>query len=179
MKLIFIYGPPGVGKLTVASMLSASTGLKLFHNQLTVNCVLSVFDFNSTSFVRLVDKIRLDIFEEAAREGIPGIIFTFVYGGLQENKFIDSVERIVEGSDGEVLYVRLYCTEAELERRVGLDSRKIYGKLVNRDILRDLLSKYDLLSEIPGRESLSIDNTELMPAEVVERIIAHYGLKAA
>jgi broad-specificity NMP kinase len=104
MKLILIYGPPGVGKLSVATALSASTGFKLFHNQLTVNCVLSMFDFNSSPFVKLVDKIRLEIFEEALREKIPGIIFTFVYGGPQDNKFIDNVEEIVKRGGGELLW---------------------------------------------------------------------------
>jgi broad-specificity NMP kinase len=178
MKLILIYGPPGVGKLSVATALSASTGFKLFHNQLTVNCVLSVFDFNSSPFVKLVDKIRLEIFEEALREKIPGIIFTFVYGGPQDNKFIDNVEEIVKRGGGELLLVRLYCEKDELERRVVLESRKAYGKLVDREILKDLQEKYNLQSEIPGRESLSIDNTQLAPEEVLEKISSHYGLKA-
>ena len=33
MKLVFIYGPPAVGKLTVAKELAALTGFKVFHNQ--------------------------------------------------------------------------------------------------------------------------------------------------
>ncbi len=35
MQLVFLYGPPGVGKLTVGNALSALTGYKLFHNHLT------------------------------------------------------------------------------------------------------------------------------------------------
>jgi hypothetical protein len=178
MKLILIYGPPGVGKLSVATALSASTGFKLFHNQLTVNCVLSVFDFNSSPFVELVDKIRLKIFEAAQRERIPGIIFTFVYGGSQDDKFIDNVEEIVKRGGGELLLVRLYCERDELERRVVLESRKAYGKLIDREILKNLQKKYNLQSEIPGRASLSIDNTQLAPEEVVKKISSHYGLKA-
>jgi hypothetical protein len=177
MKLISIYGPPGVGKLTVATALAAATDFKLFHNQLTVNCVLSVFDFNSSPFVKLVDKIRLEIFKEALRQKIPGIIFTFVYGGSQDNKFIDNAEDIVERSGGEVLLVRLYCEKDELERRVVLEPRKAYGKLVDREILKNLQEKYNLQSEIPGRESLTIDNTQLTPDAVVEKICSHYDLR--
>jgi hypothetical protein len=72
----------------------------------------------------------------------------------------------------------LYCEKDELERRVVLESRKAYGKLVDREILKDLQEKYNLQSEIPGRESLSIDNTQLAPEEVLEKISSHYGLKA-
>jgi len=39
MRLVYLYGPPGVGKLTVARELVALTGLKLLHNHLTVNLV--------------------------------------------------------------------------------------------------------------------------------------------
>jgi len=35
MKLVFIYGPPAVGKLTVANALAKVTGFKVFHNHLT------------------------------------------------------------------------------------------------------------------------------------------------
>jgi replication-associated recombination protein RarA len=45
MKLLFLYGPPAVGKLTVAREVSALTGYRLFHNHLTVNLTLAVFDF--------------------------------------------------------------------------------------------------------------------------------------
>lgn len=78
---------------------------------------------------------------------------------------------------GELLLVRLYCEKDELERRVVLESRKAYGTLVDREILKDLQEKYNLQSEIPGRESLSIDNTHLAPEEVLEKISSHYGLK--
>ena len=42
MRLVVLYGPPGVGKLTVGTELSELTGFKLFHNHLTVNLVTSV-----------------------------------------------------------------------------------------------------------------------------------------
>jgi replication-associated recombination protein RarA len=48
MNLIFLYGPPGVGKLTVAQELAGMTGYKLFHNHLTVDLVYAVFDFGTS-----------------------------------------------------------------------------------------------------------------------------------
>lgn len=45
MKLIFIYGQPAVGKLTVAKELEKITGYKILHNHLFVDLVRSVFEF--------------------------------------------------------------------------------------------------------------------------------------
>jgi broad-specificity NMP kinase len=36
MKLVFLYGRPGVGKLTIARRLCERSGLRLFHNHLAV-----------------------------------------------------------------------------------------------------------------------------------------------
>ncbi|MEO1956129.1 MAG: AAA family ATPase, partial [Gammaproteobacteria bacterium] len=35
MKVIFLYGPPASGKLTIAKKLADKTGISLFHNHLT------------------------------------------------------------------------------------------------------------------------------------------------
>ena len=43
MNLVFIYGPPAVGKLTVAKELSLITGYPLFHNHLTRDLVHELF----------------------------------------------------------------------------------------------------------------------------------------
>ena len=39
MKLILIFGPQAVGKMTVGQELATLTGLKLFHNHMTIDLV--------------------------------------------------------------------------------------------------------------------------------------------
>ena len=75
MKLIFIYGLPATGKLTVAVELAAMTGYKLFHNHLVVDLLLSVFDFGSPPFVELREDIWLSVFEQACRSQAARIDF--------------------------------------------------------------------------------------------------------
>ena len=53
MELLFIYGPAAVGKLTVGRELAKLTGFRHFHNHLTVDAVMAVFDFGSESFINL------------------------------------------------------------------------------------------------------------------------------
>ncbi len=79
MKLIFLYGPPAVGKLTVALALSPLTGYKVFHNHLTIDLVSSVFEWGTPLFWNFVNRYRLELIEAAAKSNVPGLIFTFVY----------------------------------------------------------------------------------------------------
>ena len=56
MKLVFIYGPPAAGKLTIARKVAEKAGLALFHNHLIVDAVGAVFPFGSEHFKRLREK---------------------------------------------------------------------------------------------------------------------------
>ena len=62
MRLIFIYGMPAPGKLTVAQELAKLIGYKLFHNHLVVDLLLLTNEFGSATFVRLREKIWLGFF---------------------------------------------------------------------------------------------------------------------
>lgn len=44
MKLIIIFGPHAVGKMTVGQELSKTTNLKLFHNHMTIDIVNDLFE---------------------------------------------------------------------------------------------------------------------------------------
>jgi hypothetical protein len=59
-QVIFLFGRPGVGKLTVGELLSADTGYRLLHNHAVVDLVISLFSFGSPPFVVLREKLWLD-----------------------------------------------------------------------------------------------------------------------
>lgn len=43
MRLIFLYGPPASGKLTIAEVLSERTGIPLFHKHLSRDLVKDIY----------------------------------------------------------------------------------------------------------------------------------------
>ncbi len=78
MKLVFLIGDSAVGKMTVGQELMKITGLRLFHNHMTIEPVLEIFgDFNGTA----INRLREVIFEEFAASGQYGMIF-HLYVGL-------------------------------------------------------------------------------------------------
>jgi len=176
MKLVFIYGPPASGKLTVGTELAKLTGFKLFHNHVSIQFVQSIFEFGTKTFWRLTDKYRMEMLEAAAKEGID-TIFTFVYSKDDEDdQFVKQVVQHVRSRGGQVLFVRLYCEREELVKRVKRSQRKRMGKVSTVKMLSDLFRKYDLNSEIPFRKSLSIDTTKRSPRNVAKLIARQYSL---
>src|SRR5476651_1724683 len=102
MKLVFLHGPPAAGKLTVARELAALTGLRLFHNHLTVNLALAVYDFGTLGFVALREQIWLAVFRRALADRLPGLIFTFNPEDSVPQRFIDELFAEVAAGGGEV-----------------------------------------------------------------------------
>ena len=117
MRLIFLHGLPGVGKLTVARELAKLTGFKIFHNHLAVDLVESVFEFGS-AFIDLREEIWLAVFKRTVAENLNGLIFTFAFDRSVRDDFIQNTREIIERAGGEVLFVELTCSTEELERQI-------------------------------------------------------------
>jgi tRNA uridine 5-carbamoylmethylation protein Kti12 len=177
MKLVFIYGPPASGKLTVAKELAKLTGFKLFHNHVSIQFVESLFEFGSRPFSRLTNKYRIEMLEEAAKEEVD-TIFTFVYGKTTDDPFVGKIVRKVNLHDGTVCFVRLQCNRKELEKRVGNKTRKSLGKVATKKLLSYLYEKFDLNSEVPFQSSMTIDTETRTPREAAKMIAKRYGLHA-
>ena len=178
MNLVFIYGPPGVGKLSVARSLARAAGYRLFDNHVSIRCAESVFDFGTKPFWKIVGGVRDMVFEEAAANGV-SLVFTFVYAHPQDAPHVERMCGYFEAQGGRALLVRLFCEREELERRVTRPGRAEAGKLASLDTLREVMSRHDLFSPVPGRESFEVDNTGLAPDEVARLVIDHYHLPPA
>lgn len=176
MELIFLHGPAAVGKLTVARELAEMTGLRLFHNHLTVDALLAIFDFGTEPFVRLREEIWLSIFREAAQHNI-SFIFTFAPERTVGPSFIDQTVEAIETSGGRVLFVELTCPVEELEQRLTGASREGFGKLSSVSLFRELNQSgaFDY-PKLPN-SGLTIDTSKLSPRESAEKICAFFSLE--
>ncbi|MHB0999459.1 MAG: AAA family ATPase [Armatimonadota bacterium] len=175
MKLICIYGPPAAGKLTVARELSAITGIKVFHNHLTIDLAEEFFAWGTPAFNTVVDKTRFLFFEEAAKSGTD-MIFTFVYAAPMDNLYVERILETVESNGGEVCFVHLQCTPEVVKERVILPDRKRFNKISSVESLERMMSRYDVFSPAPY-ESLHIDTCVMTPQEAARSIAEHFGLQ--
>ncbi len=176
MKLIFIYGPPAIGKLTVANELAKITPLKVFHGQMIIDLMLEFFEFGSKGFREVMANIRASIIELAAKQNLPGLIFTCCYHFKKGDKALKMIIRKVEKHGGTVHFVRLVCSKETLILRVCLSSRKKHKKITSSRRLEEVLKEKNLMEPILFVKSLEIDNTKLSAKEVAKKIKKHYRL---
>lgn len=170
MRLIFLHGLPGVGKLTVARELAKLTGFKVFHNHLAVDLVESVFDFGSVPFVELREEVWLAVFKRAVDADLDGLIFTFAYDRSVRPDFIENTRAVVESAGGEVLFVELRCSTEELEKRVEDPSRQRFGKLSSVQQYRELQASGAFVDPGIPNNRLVLDTTELSASDAARTI---------
>jgi hypothetical protein len=179
MRLVYLYGPPAVGKLTVARELAALTGFKLLHNHLTVNLAISLFPHGSEPYTRLVRQFRREMLAEAAQVGVD-VVMTGVYLGTEEQRA--AIRWMIEpvcANGGTVLSVQLVCDREAWLARVPNASRQAEGKLLDPKRVVGLFHGGDPFSTMPIEPRLTLDTTHLQPAEAAAQIAAHYDLPRA
>lgn len=177
MHLIFIYGPPAVGKLTVAQELAQLTGYPVFHLHQTIDLVTQFFPQGTAAYSQVTRIIRLAIIQAAAQEQFPGLIFTYGYGNptKQMDEFIKTIIQTIHQYGGTTNFVYLTADKETLFERVTQASRKNTGKIQTKEILAQTLQERTF-GEIPFVENFVIDTTHLSAEQVAQQIKKHYKL---
>ena len=169
MHLLFIYGSPACGKLTVAKEVARRNGYALFHNHLIVDALLAVFRFGSPEFVALREKFWIDTIQAAARSG-RSLVFTFCPEPTVEAGFPQRLEALVEQAGGTVSFIRLEVSEEEQERRLVAPSR-IGGKLRRIEVLRFWRKDFEMAMAAMPDPALAIDTTDTTPEAAASQIV--------
>lgn len=176
MKLIFLYGPPAVGKLTIAKILQKKTGYTLLHNHLLQNPITEVFSFENPANRLLVREFRLRMFAEAVKSNL-NLIATFGIAGNNPFDHITDVLNTIASHLGEVCLVHLTADKETILSRAENQSRKEQGKQLSKEQLTAMLQENpDMFGVYPNKPHLTIDTTQVSPKEAAEKIIAYYQL---
>lgn len=183
MKLVFLIGDAAVGKMTVGQELMKVTGLRLFHNHMTIEPVIEIFGYYSG---KTISQIREVIFQEFAASDNYGLIFTYMWAFDQKSDwdYVRHVTEIFERHGAEVYYVELVAPQ-EVRLARNTTENRLKHKPSKRDIhgstMRLLADdrKYRCVSEegeIPFENYLRIDNSKFSPQEVSHMIRNHFNL---
>lgn len=187
-NLVIILGPHAVGKMTVGQELAKTTGLRLFHNHMSIELTLKLFHYQEKERSVLNETIRETVFELFAKGDFPGLIFTCMCAFDMQSEF-DYLQHVIDlfRSNGANCYVVELC--ADFEER--LIRNKSENRLIHKESKRNLewseaemrktSEKYRLNSyegeELPFENFLKIDNTTLSPEETAKMIREHFKIE--
>jgi len=183
LKLVFLIGDGAVGKMTVGQELMKITGLRLFHNHMTIEPVLEVFgDFHGKAIARM----REVIFEEFANSSNYGLIFTYIWAFNQKSDwdYIEHVTNIFRKNGADVYYVELVASQ-EVRLQRNITENRLKHKASKRDIessnqrlINDDMN-YRCVSndgEILFDNYIKINNSNLSAESVAKIIKEHFDL---
>ena len=173
---VLLYGPPAAGKETVGRLLAASTGFRLLHNHLSIDIVRHLFDFDAPGFWATVQDVRLAMVARAAEYGVD-IISTYVFSPKEDRRYLDTIDAAIADVGGETHRVQLRPSLEALASRAREPSRLASSKLSDPARILAAVEELELYTPIEAMD-LSIDNSDLSPDDVSERIRQHFALTA-
>ncbi|MEJ2087716.1 MAG: AAA family ATPase [Gammaproteobacteria bacterium] len=168
--VVFLHGPAAAGKHTVGTRVSERLGIPLFHNHLTVDLVKSLFEFGTEPFNRLRAQIWRAAFE-AASSAKRSFVFTFNPEVTVDPGLIVDLHDTVVSRGGRVHYVALHCSDDEIERRIGNESRRRFGKLIDPGLYRELKAQGGFAFPPLPDPLITIDTEQLGADEAAIRIV--------
>ena len=183
MKLLFLIGNAAVGKMTVGQELMKITGLRLFHNHMTIEPVIEIFgEFKKETIIRL----REVIFEDFAASDNYGMIFSFMWPfDLQSSwDYVNHVGDIFRRHNADIYYAELTAPQEVRLKRNNTENRlrhkptKREGELSNlRLIADDQAHRFESYEgELTFDNYIKIDNTELPPETAAAMIKERFDL---
>ena len=173
MKVIFLYGPPASGKLTIAKKLAEKTGISLFHNHLTFDLAEVLYEPFTQPFYDYCADLRLDVFGDAKLAN-QDLIFTFFYIPPDDDNFVNQIIHIA-GEDN-VKFVKIEASSDTLLDRVENVDRAKYSKINSKSVLTRCLKENIWNESIEKTDSLIINTDNLTPDEAVQKIVEEYDL---
>ena len=187
-SLVILLGPHAVGKMTVGQALAQRTGMRLFHNHMSIELALKLFPFGTQEYVTLNETIRRTTFELFAKGENPGLIFTYMCAFELQSEF-DYLQTVIDlfAENGAECYVVELCADFEERLLRNKSENRLLHKESKRNLewseaeMRASSKKYRLNSfegeKLPFENYIKIDNTHLPPEAPARRIITHFSIE--
>lgn len=181
MKLVIIIGNGAVGKMTVGQELAKITGLRLFHNHMSIEPIIDIFGEYNGDIVR---KFRELVFTEFVKTDKYGLIFTYIWAfdAQSDWDYMEHLREIFKGAD--IYYAELVApqkvrlqrntTENRLKHKPSKRNLEWSNEMIIESDLENRLESYD--GEVPYENYIKIDNTNLSAAETAKMIRDRFGL---
>ncbi|MDC8639240.1 AAA family ATPase [Xanthomonas hortorum] len=172
-KLMMLYGPPAVGKLTVGKELEKRLSASLCHNHLTYDLATALLAADSTFHTRRQFDCRLRLgamallFESDHRD----VITTFCYGGPDDDWYIDALQALCAEHRTRPYFVQLRARNDQLIDRVENVDRRAFGKVNSCVQLAAILQECAYLVPIRADKHVCIDTSELSPRDAAVAIV--------
>ncbi|HWJ61757.1 MAG TPA: AAA family ATPase [Acidimicrobiales bacterium] len=185
--IIHLIGYPGVGKLTVAHALAATTPegaadrVVVVDNHLTGDPVLRVTALDADGRVpqrawELVAEIRERVHTAIVELSPPGWSFVFTNVLRKGDPLLGQTDRATRGLAESLgvpyVPVVLRCDPAEQRRRVVGADRVERHKWTDPDGVAAYVEQWELATP-GGPNQLELDTTDLAPADAARAILAH------
>jgi shikimate kinase len=175
--MIYLVGPPGVGKYTIGSLVAERLTAKLVDNHHWLNPLFSLIEQDGRTplpqgiWVQ-VAQVRRAVFKTMATLSPPDWNFVLTHAatdGAMDDEIAGDVLETARLRNAHLLVVRLTCSPDELARRVVSPERRLRMKETDPEAARQnaTLPLFD-----PGHEqTVTIDTTGLAASETAARIV--------
>lgn len=186
-NLIVVCGPQAVGKMTVAERLRDKINYHLMVNHDSIEVTNRIFGFGTPAGREFNASFREKVFELAIKHDVD-MLFTYVvaFEMQEERDYLTGLEELFLSNGGQFYFVEL---SADLETRARRNEtpHRMEMKPTKRNLewsrseLLDCAEKHKLnlgSDEFWFENHIKIDNTNLEPDEVADRVIKEFGLKA-
>ena len=175
MKLIYLHGSPGTGKLTIAKELQKLINCKILHNHLTIDIGKSLYEFGNEPFWNLVHELRIVSIKHSNLNGIKVLIYTSAYSHHCDLIRFQNIQSTCIENNIELLPFFLTATVNNLKERITSPHRKEMKKIATVEGLELALSEFQF-APLPMDNVIIIDTDVHEPCETAKIVIKNCGI---
>lgn len=181
--VIYLVGPPGVGKATVGELLAKHLPAKLVDNHYWLNPVLGLIEQDGETplpapfwaFAARSRRVVMDTIIELSPDNW-SFIFTHAAvgeGNTRDRELLQDIKSVVRARNAHFWAVQLTSSPEELARRVVSPERRKKMKEVDPDAALRNAAQRPFDPDVDNK--IRIDSTGLSPAETMRKVISELG----